>query len=403
MTSSPIADVGAAAPFPLRPVEVVTALVFGTTSRHGGLPALPAGTTTRSALETVVERALVAGPTYVSFSGGRDSSAVLALAAHVARRDGHPPPVPVTLRVEGSGAADEDEWQRLVLRHLGLEDRVVLTVRDELDVVGPVSSAVMRRHGLLWPPNGFMHDLILRECAGGTLLTGGGGDELLDDSTAERSVLVLRGRVRPQPRDVARIAAALLARRAYDARRARFLPQMEWLSAEGNAVMARLYLTDAGPPYQGWSRSVERFAHARSFAALRRGQDLVAAANGARIEHPFLAPEVLAAAAVAGGRLGLGGRTAAMRLLVGDLLPEELVSRRTKASFGDALWTHVARAAACADETLDAVRVDHELAHLLDLDGLRRTWRQPQPPHMTTSLLQAAVMSLGGHLRAAGA
>src|SRR5690606_42164979 len=66
---------------------------------HGVVPLTPlphVTTTPRAALEAVIGRALRRPPCYVSFSGGRDSSAVLSVATGVARRGGLADPVPLT-------------------------------------------------------------------------------------------------------------------------------------------------------------------------------------------------------------------------------------------------------------------------------------------------------------------
>ena len=52
-------------------------------------------------------RALRRPPCLVSFSGGLDSSALLAVATAVARREGLDDPVPATLVVPGSPESDE--------------------------------------------------------------------------------------------------------------------------------------------------------------------------------------------------------------------------------------------------------------------------------------------------------
>lgn len=92
------------------------------------------------ALEAAVLPALCRPPCLVVFSGGRDSSAVPA----VARRSGLPDPMPATNRFRGSPATKETEWQELVVRHLGLTDWHVLDRDDELDVIGPVAEQVLR-------------------------------------------------------------------------------------------------------------------------------------------------------------------------------------------------------------------------------------------------------------------
>ena len=52
----------------------------------------------REAMERVLREALQRAPCIVAFSGGRDSSAVLALAVDLARREGLQEPLPVTRR-----------------------------------------------------------------------------------------------------------------------------------------------------------------------------------------------------------------------------------------------------------------------------------------------------------------
>src|SRR5689334_5239372 len=75
-----------------------------------------------TALTAVMLEALQRAPCVVSFSGGRDSSALLALAQHVARTHALPAPIPATLLFPGVAAADEDKWQRTVLNHLKLSE-----------------------------------------------------------------------------------------------------------------------------------------------------------------------------------------------------------------------------------------------------------------------------------------
>src|SRR5439155_24670179 len=60
------------------------------------------------------------GRTAVFFSGGVDSSAVLTVAAGVARRAGAPPPVPVSL-VFDEPASDERAFRDAVAREIGLD------------------------------------------------------------------------------------------------------------------------------------------------------------------------------------------------------------------------------------------------------------------------------------------
>ncbi len=124
------------------------------------------------ALERRILPALERPPCLVSFSGGRDSSAVLAVAARLARRNGLPAPVPATLRFRGAERSAEDEWQEHVVAHVEVADWVRIEAEHELDCLGPVATQALRRHGLLWPPNAHFHVPLLQAAGGGSLLTG---------------------------------------------------------------------------------------------------------------------------------------------------------------------------------------------------------------------------------------
>ena len=96
--------------------------------------------TPREALDDAIRSALVHGPCYVTFSGGRDSSAVLAAATALARREGHALPVPVTRIYPDLPDTDESDWQRAVIDHLGLTEWVRLELRDgESELLGPAA------------------------------------------------------------------------------------------------------------------------------------------------------------------------------------------------------------------------------------------------------------------------
>lgn len=55
-------------------------------------------------------------PCLLAFSGGRDSSALLAVAVSVAHREGLPLPIP--LIYPGVAGTDESSWQYMILDHL---------------------------------------------------------------------------------------------------------------------------------------------------------------------------------------------------------------------------------------------------------------------------------------------
>lgn len=65
------------------------------------VPLSPTDLTPRQALADAMVAPLSRTPCYVSFSGGRDSSSVLAMARTVARQHQLDDPIPVTLRFPG--------------------------------------------------------------------------------------------------------------------------------------------------------------------------------------------------------------------------------------------------------------------------------------------------------------
>ena len=207
---------------PLSPLELVSGMPRGKDPGAGPLPRPQPGLSARRALERVVREALRHPPCVISFSGGRDSSAILALATDVAGRDGLAPPIAVTLTFPGCPDTGETEWQELVLRHFGVEDWVRLPFDDELDVIGPYAQEVIRACGPLWPANVHSHLPIAEHAHGGTMLTGFGGDEVLTTARmAYRVNRVISGQERPRVRDLPRVAACYgpgpVRRRAPDA------------------------------------------------------------------------------------------------------------------------------------------------------------------------------------------
>ncbi len=372
---------------PLHRVEVAYGLAIG---RARDVAALPrSDVPPRRALEGVLLRALQRPPCLVSFSGGLDSSALLALAVAVAREHGLPPPVPATLVFGSSSAAEERSWQELVLDHVGLSRsgwrRFALT--DELDLVGPVAQEVLLRHGLLWPFNLHFHVPILEAAAGGSVITGFGGDELARGSAslwAER--LIAKRRFR-RPQDLALIGYRLAPSGVHWAReltrRDELRGELPWLTARGRRRVRRVRAAENVHPF-GWGPLLRDWWWRRRYVQVcRENFARVAAPHDVEVVHPFTEPALLRA--LAGGRYhGLGDRRGLLEALVGDLLPEALLARTTKATFDDPLWTPTALAFAArwSGRGLDE--------RLVDPVALRRHWLGGEPSAMSATLLQAA-------------
>ncbi len=374
------------------PLEIACGLVIDGVP-HG--PKLPGRATAppRVAIDDAIRRALLQPPCLVSFSGGRDSAAILAAATALARREGLALPIPATYRFPGAPATQEDDWQDQVVDHLRLPDWVRITITDELDSVGPVAQAVLRRHGVLWPFNAHLHVPLFERAAGGSLLTGVGGDDLLLPQRWRAAQAVLAGRIRPRLRHVRTVGLALApvpARREALARRREI--RWPWLHPHVDALINRRRADWQARTPLRWDAAVGWWWQSRTRVVLARTMSLLAADARTQVVQPFLEPVVLDAAASHFGVRGPVDRTAAMREVFGDVLPEPVLARRTKATFDEAFFSDHSRAFARA---WTGAGVD---ASLVDPERLAAVWMADDPDPRSYSLIQAAWLSIN-HLQ----
>jgi asparagine synthase (glutamine-hydrolysing) len=321
----------------------------------------------------------------VSFSGGRDSSLVLAVAAAVARREGLDPPIPVTNVFPGRPRSDEESWQRMVLERLGLSEWTRIELRDELDLVGPVAQAVLRRQGVLCPWNAYSQVPALERARGGTLLTGWGGDDVFATWPVGATLQPLRGVRRPVAGDLRRLALwslpFALRRRVAAARGMR--GTLGWLTADARRAALAVWASEYTGEPRRWRARMAWLARRRYITLGRLSMGGLAADAGAAIEHPLFDPGFLAAVARAYGPLGPRSRAAAVRDLAGDLLPPEIIGRTTKGWFGDTVVTDAARA---FTREYDGSGLDRSL---VDPEALTRTWQDDAGILASGSLVQS--------------
>ena len=367
-------------------LETVAGCALGGSGRAAPRMGRP-GREPLAALASAIERTLDAGPPAVAFSGGRDSSLLLAVAALVCRRAGIGLPLPITLCMPSPvSEADEQEWQELVLKHLQIPDWHRIPIDGELDLIGPYARRHLLRDGLLFPANA--HSVIpMLEAAGDrVLLVGLGGDELLGPQQWRPIHDVLGRRRGPRPRDLARIGVGTVPRPMRGLLRpscARELAQMVWLRPEAALRLDRSVRTGFEEPVS-WRAAVRHVAARRDVILPFRAMEHLAGASGHRIEAPLLDPDFVGAFARAGGYGGWGGRTATTRTLAGDLLPAEVTGRTSKAYFNRVFFGEESRAfaAAWSGSGLDEA--------LIDPDALRREWLSDAPDYRTSLLLQSA-------------
>jgi asparagine synthase (glutamine-hydrolysing) len=342
----------------LTPLDIATGMPFGAPRRGAPLPAPAAG------LDAAILPALRHGPCLVSFSGGRDSSAVLAAATALARREGLPLPVPATLRAPGAAASDEAHWQERVVQHLGIEDWIRIEVQDELDVIGPYARRVLRAHGLLWPCNVHFHLPLLEHARGGSLLTGVGGDELFAGAAAttwRRSAFGFA----PPP-----LRRAVLARREPVA--------FAWLTPAARRAATAARAAEAATEPRGVRA---RMAWLRGLRYLELALSAIGeVAEDVQLAHPLFDAGLWSAVAARGG---FADRTAGMTALFGELLPSDVLARGSKAHFDEVFFNRHSRAFVQAWDGTGAPE------GLIDVEALRANWLGGEPSAQTFTLLQA--------------
>ena len=335
-------------PYELIPLEIASGLVFGFTPYVSQpAPTGDAGPTVREALERAILPALLRAPCLMSFSGGTASSAILAVAVQLARREGLEPPVAATNRIEGLAGAHERARQEEVIIRLGLTEWIRFDFAGELDLVGPVAMRVLRRHGFLWPSHAHASMPLIEWAAGGSLITGLGQRNAL----GEPGGLLCRD---PGP--------------------------LPWLRRSAQREVRARWTADAasrpravGPP---WWWAALRQVQIGIELQRRLGAEL-------RVEicHPLIDPVFTSAL----GELPADLATAVA--LFGDLLPPKLLAQPQTPTHRNDFWGSHSRELV---EAWDGEDVDPAL---VDPEALRLQWALPRPDARTFLLLQAVALA----------
>lgn len=374
----------------LAPLELATSTILGPASGDPPLPTASSHFTPLAAMEHAVLPAVARPPCVVTFSGGRDSSLVLAVAANVARREGLPPPVPATINFTGIKTAEESSWQELVIRHLGLDEWVHRDITTDLDFVGPLATDVLKRHGILWPLNVYVHQALIHHTTGGSLMTGMHGDSVFGGGRWLMANQVLTGRRRPTMRDGTRVAFAV----APQWMRQRVFQHRAWevpwlLPARQRDFQREIARSQASEPRR-WDHWIDWFGNHRSLHLAMESMTALTRDVDALLVQPLAEPGVLAALRGAGRARGIGDRTNLMRSLFDTLLPDVVLARPDKAQFGPAFRGVPSRAFA-RDWQGDGVDTD-----LVDPEALKREWQSESMNSRSALLMQAAWLHLHG-------
>jgi asparagine synthase (glutamine-hydrolysing) len=370
----------------LTPLEIAGGLPLGMNPEAEPLPDV-GDLTPLAAFEDVVRAALQRPPCVVTFSGGRDSAAILAVAARIAREETLEPPIVVTVLFEGGLGTGEAEWQERVIAHSRVEQWIRLTVGEEIDFVGPVARPLLKRYGVVHPPHFPMFFLPVQYARNGSMLTGFGGDSAIGGWIPPHAAEVIAGRAWPRPSDLPFFAFAVappfVRRRAMELRRTRPLwlkPQAfkEFIALRSEELASRPLRRNS---FLAWDARRRSSAVTESTLA-RLGADV-----GATFFHPLHDRRFVAALARDLGARGDGDRTSVMRRIFAGDLPDDVLARSGKANFAVAYFRKHTRAFA---RRWDGIGLD---TNIVEPELLRKTWLDLIPDSRSALALQAAWLS----------
>ena len=344
-----------------------------------------------TALERAILPALLRGPCLVAFSGGRDSSLVLAVAAGLARREGLALPIPITKRYPNVASTDESSWQHMVIDHLGLREWLILDYTAETDLLGPSTKDSLSRYGVLWPPMAHTSATMLGHAAGGSLLTGEGGDSWFGAHRSTPLAVVFR-----HPRRANRAWTGRAARSAIPLQlRRRSIVACaqgrvgDWVRPEAREQVVRRMVDDEMSASIWWRRSVGRLPRMKAIQMGSRNRHALASRWGVQYVDPIYSAGFTRALRQAGGLFGFSARTELMIALFSDFLPDQVLRRKDKVAFNEVAFGPGVKAFV---DSWDGHGVDE---HLVDTDRLQRSWAAAEMDARTFMLLHQTWLASG--------
>jgi hypothetical protein len=302
-------------------------------------------------------------------------------------------PIPVTAVHVGAADADETTWQTMVWEHLGIRDRIVLRFAGDQTLLSRVARSALARHGLVWPEAVQLHGAIYERLERGCVVSGEGGDQVI----ASRRITPVQMLFSQRPTKRATLGALRALAAALNGGRERLVMStlFPWLTPLAHAELEAAIMRTSHSPLR-WDRATMRSISVKANAVFTANFEAAIREYHHRPVNPFLSPRFVAALAAEGRFFGLGDRTAMMRYLFGDLLPDAVLSRTTKASFNQTRWGNFEREYArnWSGEGIDP--------NLIDVARLRAAWLSEDPPPGADYQLHAAWLATSTNSRMGG-
>lgn len=371
----------------LEPLEVHSGMVFGSRRTPSEDEPGPESKSLdfRETLEEILIPALSRTPCLVAFSGGRDSSAMLAMAARTARRHGLDEPVPITITYPQNRRTWESQWQQEMVQHLGLWDWQTISVGTEFDILGTLAREALERHGLYWPSNAHAMIPLLEAARGGSLITGNGGDELFLSLVQTRRFRVAEAfRALPPHKAMIALTVPRLPTPWRVGLQFRGTLRLPWLRPAARDEVRRHFVARHAERARTRRHHLETWNDSRYLELIRSIFSTLARDAGALLSQPFLDPRLSRAVLAGKPPEGFPTRNAALEAFLGDLLPPAVAQRTSKASFTEVFWGPQSRNFA---RQWDGTGLDPTL---VDPAKLRAEWAKPKPDARAQTPLQAA-------------
>ncbi|MDV6304439.1 asparagine synthase-related protein [Rhodococcus cerastii] len=340
-------------------------------------------------LDRILMEALSKTPCVIAFSGGRDSSLLLARAAMVAKKHGLPRPVALTHRYPAEDTdAQETEWQNRVIDHLRLLDLplewVINDVSTEFDILGkPLTNLLAANGRPFYPPASGSTLFDCKFASGGSVVTGEFGDELFGSSRSYRFRRAVSAFRLSEPKTIKGVVRPLLrTMRAVDVDEITQLTGVSWLTTEERA----LFLQDTKRAVDdsfGWRGEVRRKLTLRNLDVFVETRDRIAELFDCLAVDPFLDYKFIESWLDWVGYFGMSRETA-MSVLSDGLLPESVITRRGKAFFNRSRFGDETRKF-LANWNGDGTSNPH-----VDAELMQAVWTQKLVPLQSALLLQQA-------------
>ncbi len=247
----------------------------------------------------------------------------------------------MTYRYANAPRADERRFQEIVVRHLDLDDWLVVDLDDDGDLLGAPATSALRTVGPMFPPGSLAHVGALRRLDDGLLLSGEGGDEIFRARRISTIAILARLARHAETPTRARLQNSFEMLGPRRLREVAMLARLEreyapdWLAPDvRRELLGRLAGLDAAEPLGG--SAYLRYAAALPWVQV--GHHNVRALHarfGLQWETPLFDPGFLGALARTHWH-HFRGRTEILRLHFADLLPVEIIERRTKGLYNEA-------------------------------------------------------------------